>query len=66
MTYKQGKKIIDSIFEATARGYETDAQRLSIFRISLWFDRGEIGARTFDRLNNYIFDKTAFEIASRA
>lgn len=66
MTYNQGKEIINCIFEATARGYETDAQRLSISRISLWFDRGEIGARTFERLNSYIFDKTAFEIAARA
>ena len=66
MTYKQGKNIIDSIFEATARGYETDAERLSISKISQWFERGEIGARTFERLDNYIFDKTAFEIAARA
>lgn len=60
MTYKKGVELIDCIFAATAKGYETDAMKLSISRIGRCFERGEIGSRTFERLNNYIFDKTAF------
>ena len=66
MTYKKGVELIDCIFAATAKGYESDAMKLSIFRIGRSFERGEIGPRTFERLNSYIFDKTAFEIAARA
>lgn len=65
MTYKQGVELVDCIFSATAKGYETDASKLALFRVARVFDRGEMGIRTFDRLNNYIFNKTAFEIANR-
>ena len=65
MTYKKGVELIDCIFAATAKGYEADAMKLSISRIGRSFERGEIGPRTFDRLDNYIFEKTALEKSIR-
>ena len=65
MTYKNGVELIDCIFAVTAIGHENDAMKLATHRIAKLYENGEIGTRTYDRLSNYIFDKTALEKITR-
>jgi len=59
MTYKQGVELIESIFAATAKGYERDAHFKCVYKIDALMDAGTISYKMGDRLKNYVFEYRA-------
>jgi hypothetical protein len=56
MTYKETKEFIESIFDATAAGYEHDAFLKAMTKLDELSEHGRISNTILDRGRNYCSD----------